>query len=85
MLRVLAILKNILWLYGKAEISSKQYYYISNANGNAPFFLYSSETEISEETKNALKEHVANFRKKNEHNERRKEEINQRLRFHFTA
>lgn len=29
----------------------------------APFFLYSSETEISEETKNALKEHVVNFRR----------------------
>lgn len=28
----------------------------------APFFLYSSESEISEEIKNALKEHVANFK-----------------------
>lgn len=29
----------------------------------APFFLYSSETEISEETKDILKEHVLNFRR----------------------
>ncbi|MDO5155970.1 MAG: TetR/AcrR family transcriptional regulator [Eubacteriales bacterium] len=29
----------------------------------APFFLYSNESEISEETKNALMEHVVNFRR----------------------
>lgn len=29
----------------------------------SPFFLYSSETEISEEIKNVLREHVANFRR----------------------